>query len=99
MTRTPRTEDAWRDAIKSPKAETELEPMMWKRVARTMYDAMQRLEDELGETGDGHSLAEWRGFSASFAAEVEDLQEEVRSLEAESYRLEAELTKLRGLLK
>lgn len=85
MTRTPRTEDAWRDATMAPRYTAEAEAAKWKRVAHAMYDFAQALEQEKD--------------TPRLLREIEAMKKDLWAAEHELADQEDELDRLRDLLK
>lgn len=83
MNRHPRTYDAWRDATRSPKADSETDDEMWKRVAYAMLAHAEILEGELADAAEtGEDLDTARQSIADLERDIGELQEEVDRLEA-----------------
>lgn len=83
MNRHPRTYDAWRDALLSPKSDTETKGVRWKRVAYAMLAHAEVLEGELADAAEtGEDLDTARQSIADLERDIGELQEEVDRLEA-----------------
>ena len=83
MNRHPRTYDAWRDALLSPKPDTETKGFRWERVAYAMLAHAETLEGELADAAEtGEDLDTARQSIDDLEWDIEVLQKEVDRLEA-----------------
>lgn len=82
MNRHPRTYDAWRDALLSPKSATETKGFRWKRVAYAMLAHAETLEGELADAAElGEDLDTARQSIRSLEDETQELQDRIDELE------------------
>lgn len=82
MNRHPRTYDAWRDALLSPKSDTETKGFRWKRVAYAMLAHAETLEGELADAAEtGEDLDTARQSIRSLEDETQELQDRIDELE------------------
>ena len=82
MNRHPRTYDAWRDALLSPKSDTETKGVRWKRVAYAMLAHAETLEGELADAAETEEdLDTARQSIRSLEDETQELQDRIDELE------------------
>ena len=82
MNRHPRTYDAWRDALLSPKSATETKGFRWKRVAYAMLAHAETLEGELADAAETEEdLDTARQSIRSLEDETQELQDRIDELE------------------
>ena len=82
MNRHPRTYDAWRDALLSPKPDTETKGFRWERVAYAMLAHAETLEGELADAAEtGEDLDTARQSIKNLEDETQELQDRIDELE------------------